>query len=397
MRYKVNCRINWCCEDWALSLARNFIQDTKTRIGDFVDEEGFIKSLFAGNAICREPGVYEGCFEAPAGWENIIADCFRAACPGLHQGSSLEIHTEAGYRIIRPCEDGEIQELAGTDERAGSPCDIALMYSPCDVEKGDIIGLACNFEGKKCHDLMLDNGVFCIRGYATEDAIRMLEGDDPCETGLGRAILAAIEDFEKDRCPERDIEGLHVLITKKEPVYRAFKEMLRKRKGQRADVSKTPEEILMNADRFLSRISLGRYMGELTADALIEDTFPDENPLCFMPTEVWEREFSCIDANRKMQEKYGPLHAAFNSPIGEFISWCALFPEHIEELYKEAFRASEDYDPRFEVIFRYIYGCDFADALPLPAMVTALNACLFRQLMREGEEGLAMSIIRKDV
>lgn len=173
-------------------------------------------------------------------------------------------------------------------------------------------------------------------------------------------------------------------------VYEAFKWMLQKRNGCRRAAG-DPEELFEKAGDYLSHVSLRRHLGDLDVEKLVTETEPEENPVYFLPTPIWDRELACCEENGRMRAKYGSIPAAFNSQVAEFAAWCVLFPERRKELLEKVFPGG-DFDS-YEVVFGSVYGCDMGDKLTFPNMVTALNACLFRELMQDWEEDLAMSIL----
>ena len=395
MRYKVSCTFGCRNEKGLLNEARLFVRETKAGLTGFEDAEGYIMALLAGEAVCEAPGCYRADFEAYPEWEGVMAEGFKAVSGDLEEGSCLEIHTDTGYRIIR-AGDMEVLETAGVFEGDGEACDMALMFSDRDgdVDRDDVIGLSRSLAGEAV-ELALFYDRFTVRGYALPGAAGMLGDEDQEQSELGKSILGAVRGSGKRLSFVHEASGLRILLTRRRPVYKAFKKMLEERDGIRREADKTPGQLLKAADRYLSHISLRRYIGRITSDALIAEAVPEENPLCFRPMEVWERELVCGQANRKMRERYGSFKTAFGSQLTEFASWCALFPEHARELYELGFQVSEEQDPRCEVIFG-CGGCDMGDAVPLPTMVGVLNACMFRELMQDGEEDLAMSILMEE-
>ena len=181
-------------------------------------------------------------------------------------------------------------------------------------------------------------------------------------------------------------------------VYEAYKKMLEKTPEMTAKMSdRDMQEMVRKAERFLSYISLRRYM-QLDLEELIGDTFAAENPLVYTDVDkqdLWDRTAA---ANEEMRKEHGRFSEEFDDPLKELVSWCALFPEQRKMLLDLTFPHDEaSMVPQGAVIvFSHMFGCSIGDELPLPRMIAVLNAVFFLELVQNGEEELAKRLIERE-
>lgn len=178
-------------------------------------------------------------------------------------------------------------------------------------------------------------------------------------------------------------------------VYDSFKEML-SRKTDGAGQLPEPQEVLVaKAERFLDSVSLRHYIS-MTPDSLIGQTSCAPNPLSYPKPDMDKVKACCHSANVEMRSCFGSFNTGSEDAIKEFISWCALFPERREELFRTAFPDSmndeddEDAIAPYSIVFVPAnVSIWLGDELPLPTMVNVLNASMYCELLRDGETELA--------
>lgn len=177
--------------------------------------------------------------------------------------------------------------------------------------------------------------------------------------------------------------------------YEAFKNMIMKR-----GASDTPHmdlhDLVDQAGKWLSYLSIRRYVESMTVDSLLEETSAMENPLFFIAPDLEEKKALCERVNEQMRGSYVAFDVSFKDSVHEFVSWCAVFPEKTAELVRRVFPNEKDQDvfvpDSYGIVFTHVCGRSL-DELPLPKMIIALNACLFLELMEDGEEELAKRIL----
>lgn len=133
--------------------------------------------------------------------------------------------------------------------------------------------------------------------------------------------------------------------------------------------------------------------------ALLKNTYPEKNWMFLGTMDLEEIREGCEKANALMRQQYGSFKTSlfeqksFETEIKELVLWMALFPERNDELTDIAF--GEDPERVYGIVFKPkpLDGCRLGDELPLPSMVSLMNAILFRDYTRREEKDLAKALI----